>query len=153
MFITRCAVLFTLCALVVGASAGDEPKKEEAKDTWAKIVTDLVTPEVSKKGIEIQNNAAVGGDFELNFGVKDLGAAGKFSMKKIKEKYGPPTKVEKYKTKEEGGKIVSNEKLYYPPIAFTVQDGADEPALITAPKRLWGGEGILENAKAALKQK
>jgi hypothetical protein len=48
---------------------------------------------------------------------------------------------------------VAYEKLSYPPLAFTVPAGGDEITLISAPKRLWGGEGILENAKAAMKDK
>jgi len=152
MFILRCAALFTLCVLIPGAAPGDEPKKEPAKDTWAKIVTDLVTPEASKKGVEIQSNAAVPGDFELNLDVKKLGAEGKFSAKQLKEKYGPPAKVERYATREDG-KVVQYEKWSYPPVAFTIPAGGDRVTTISAPKRLWGGEGILENAKAALKGK
>jgi hypothetical protein len=152
MFIRSCAVLLVACALAPQGGADDEPKKADGKDVWAKIVTDLVTPEVSKKGVEIQANAAVPGDFELNFDVKKLGAEGKFSAKAIKEKYGPPAKVEKYATREDG-KVVTYEKLHYPPIAFTVPAGGDQVTLISAPKRLWGGEGILENASAALKGK
>jgi len=150
MFLLRCSLLVTLCALSLGLA--DEPKKAKDKNAWAKMVVDLVTPEVSKKGVEFQSFAAVPADFELNLDVKKLGAEGKFSAKKIREKYGPPAKVERYATRE-GGKVVSYQKLVYPPLAFTVPAGGDQVTLISGPKRLWGGEGILENARAALKEK
>ena len=73
------------------------------------------------------------------------------SAKKIKEKFGAPANVEKYTTKE-AGKVVNYEKLVYPPIALTFPAGGDQATLISAPKKLWGGDGILENAKAAMKK-
>ena len=133
MFVMRCAAIVTVCAFRIGMSRGDEPKKAEAKNAWAKMVVDLVTPEVSKKGVEFQGNAGVPADFELNFDVKKLGAEGKFSVKAIKAKYGPPSKIEKYATKEDG-KVVSYEKLLYPPLAFTVPAGSDDVTLISAKK-------------------
>ena len=117
-----------------------------------KIVAELFTAEASKKGVEMQRNAAVPGDFELNLDVGKLGLGGKVSAKKVREKFGPPAKVEKYATRE-GGRVVSYEKLVYPPIALTVPAGGDQATLISAPKKLWGGGGILENAKAAAKGK
>ena len=65
---------------------------------------------------------------------------------------GDVKKIKKYATKEDG-KVVNYEKLVYPPIALTVQAGGDQATLISAPKKLWGGDGILENAKAAVKKK
>jgi len=137
------AVLATLFALAPAAAA--EPKKAD-ENAGLKIVADLFTPEASKKGVEIQNNAAVPGDFELNLDVKKLGLEGKLSAKEVRKKYGPPAKMDKYATREDG-KVVSYEKLSYPPIALTVPAGGDQATLISAPKKLWGGEGILENAK------
>jgi len=148
MFIGRFATLVAACTLMLGLIRADEPKK----DAWIRIVTDLVSPEASKKGIEAQGNAGVPADFELNLDLKKLGMEGKFSAKQIKEKYGPPTKVDKYATREDG-KVVNYEKWLYPPIALTFPAGGDQATLLSATKKLWGGEGILENAKAAEKPK
>jgi hypothetical protein len=147
MIILRCAIVL---AVLAPLAAADEKKADEA--AGLKIVAELFTPEASKKGVEIQQNAAVPADFELNLDVKKLGLDGKVSAKKVREKFGAPTKVEKYATKEDG-KVVNYEKLIYPPIALTVPAGGDQATLISAPKRLWGGEGILENARAAAKKK
>jgi len=151
MYRMRCVVLVVAYALSLGTVHADEPKKAD-KDTWAKIVVDLISPEASKKGIEIQQNAAVPPDFELNFDIKKLGADGKFSAKQFREKYGAPLTIEKYATRE-GTKVVTYEKWNYPPIGITFPVGGDQATTITATKKLWGGEGILENARAAMKSK
>lgn len=148
MTVLRCAAVLALLAPLATA---DEPKKAD-ETAGLKIVAELFTSEASKKGIEIQQNAAVPGDFELNFDVKQLGLEGKVSAKKVREKYGAPAKVEKYATKE-AGKVVNYERLVYPPIALTVPAGGDQATLISAPKKLWGDDGILENAEAAAKKK
>jgi hypothetical protein len=51
-----------------------------------------------------------------------------------------------------GDKVISRVEYHYPPIYFVADKGDDNVFLISAPKRLWGGVGILENAKAALKK-
>ena len=148
MTVPRCAVVL---ALLATPATAEEPKKAD-ETAGLKIVAELFTPEASKKGVEIQRNAAVPGDFELNFDVGKLGLEGKVSARKVREKFGAPARVEKYATRE-GGKVVNYEKLVYPPIALTVPAGGDQATLISAPKKLWGGDGILENAKAAAKGK
>jgi len=89
---------------------------------------------------------------ELMFDIEKLGDEGKFSIMAIKKKFGPPTKIEKFNSKE-GAKIVAYQQLHYPPLSFLVAGDSDQASSIAAPKRLWAGKGILENAKAALNAK
>lgn len=133
--------------LAIPVATGGE--KGKADDTWAKIVSDLVTADQSKKGHELQQNAAVKPDTVLSYAAKDLGA--KLSLKAIQEKYGKPAKTAEYKVKD-GGKVLTRKEYHYPPIYFTAEKDSDDVFLISAPKRLWGGSGILENAKAVLKK-
>jgi hypothetical protein len=130
--------------------AGDAGKKN--KDLWAKIITETFTEEMNKKALDFEKNAIVKPETMLNYDVKLMGGAGKFSKKAIQKKYGQPTKIEKFATKQDG-KIVNLEEWQYPPIAFTFVEGSDEPRSVGAPKRLWTGKGILENAKEVLKNK
>ena len=129
------------------AAAGDKGKATD--NTWAKIISGLLTPEQSKKGLQLQENAAVKPDTILSYAAKELGA--KLSLKMIQEKYGKPSKTEEYKVKD-GNKILTRKEYHYPPIYFVADKDSDEVFLISAPKRLWSGPGILENAKAALKK-
>jgi hypothetical protein len=142
----RVLALLSLFLAVPFVGAQDDGK---ATDTWAKIISGLLTPEQSKKALEFQENAAVKPDTMLSYAAKDLGA--KLSLKTIQEKYGKPSKTEEYKVME-GDKVVTRKEYHYPPISFSADKDSDEVFLISAPKRLWSGPGILENAKAALKK-
>lgn len=114
------------------AQGGEKTKKES--DVWAKIVVGFITAEQSKKGIEVQGNAAVGPDFELNLIAEKLGA--NLSMKAIRAKHGAPTKVESYRSKDSSGKIFDYQVFHYPPINFTTKKNNDQVETINAPKRL-----------------
>jgi hypothetical protein len=149
MRVFRPCILLCICLAPLPVLA-DGTKKTD--NTWAKIIVELVTPEMSKKGLEAQEFSLRDPDTMLNFMVKKLGGEGKFSIKAITKKFGAPTKIEKYATKEDG-KIVSYQEFHYPPISFTAPVGSDQATLISAPKKLWGGSGILENARKALKTK
>ena len=140
------ALVCLLLAVPLDA-AGDKDKATDT--TWAKIITGLLTPEQSKKGLELQKNAAVKPDTVLSYAAKDLGA--KLSLKMIQEKYGKPSKTEEYRVKD-GDKILTRKEYHYPPIYFVADKDSDDVFLISAPKRLWSGPGILENARAALKK-
>src|SRR5262245_37997648 len=76
--------------IVPFGAAGDKGKATD--NTWAKIISGLLTPEHSKKGLALQENAAVKPDTILSYAAKDLGA--KLSLKMIQEKYGKPSKTE-----------------------------------------------------------
>lgn len=130
--------------------AGGAGKQD--KNLWAKIIAETFTEEMNKKALDFERNAAVKPDTVLNYDVKMLGGAGKFSKKAIQKKYGPPAKIEKFATKEDN-KIVNLEEWQYPPINFIFREGSDEPRGVGAPKRLWTGKGILENAKEVLEKK
>jgi len=55
------------------------------------------------------------------FDIKKLGDEGKFSIMAIKKKFGPPTKIEKFNSKE-GAKIVAYQQLHYPHSAFSSRE-------------------------------
>jgi hypothetical protein len=130
-------------------SAPTARPQDKAKDnTWAKIVAGLMTPEQAKKGANFQENAIVKPDTVLTYAAKDLGA--KLSLKEIQQKYGKPVRTEEYAVKD-GGKVLMRKEYHYPPIYFVADKDSDDVFLISAPKRLWAGPGIVENAKAALK--
>jgi hypothetical protein len=105
---------------------------------------------MSKTALKFQENAIVKPETELTYEVRKLGGEGKFSIKAITKKYGAPKKVEKFATKEDN-KVVNYQELHYPRISFLVPEGSDQASAISAPKRLWAGKGILENAKMVLK--
>ena len=129
------------------AAAG--AKGQETDNAWAKIISGLLTPEQSKKGLDFQEHAAVNPDSILSYAALDLGS--KLSLIMIQDKYGKPSKTEDYKV-EDGGKILTRKEYHYPPIYFVADKDSDDVFLISAPKRLWSRPGILENAKAALKK-
>lgn len=131
------------------SGGGGRQGHRAADNTWAKIVSGLLTPEQSNKALEFQQNASVKPDTILSYAAKDLGA--KWSLKMIWEKYGPPSKTEEYKVNQ-GGKILTRVEYHYPPIYCVAEKGNDDVFLISAPKRHWSAPGILENAKAALKK-
>jgi hypothetical protein len=143
----RQLALFWLFLAVPFAAAGDKGKATD--NTWAKIISELLTSEQSKKGLEFQENAIVKPDTILSYAAKDLGA--KLSLKMIHENYGKPSKTEEYMVKD-GGKILTRMEYHYPPIYLVADKDSDDVFLISAPKRLWSGPGIVENAKAALKK-
>jgi hypothetical protein len=143
----RHLTLVWLFLVVPFAAAGDKGKATD--NTWAKIISELLTPEQSKKGLDFQQNAAVKPDTMLSYAAKDLGA--KLSLRIIQEKYGKPSKTEEYRVKD-GDKILTRKEYHYPPIYFVAEKDSDDVFLIGAPKRLWSGPGILENARAALKK-
>jgi hypothetical protein len=147
MICLRLLVLVGLVLTVPIAAAGDKDKVTD--NTWAKIISGSLTPEQSKKGLKLQENAIVKPDTVLTYPAKDLGA--KLSLKTIQEKYGKPSKAVEYRVKE-GEKILSRMEYHYPPIYFVADKDSDDVFLIAAPKRLWAGAGILENAREALKK-
>ena len=152
MSLLRGCLLVAVGALPLMAHAGGASNQAGGKNTWARIVVDLVTPEINRKALEAQQFAVVEPDAELNFDVKKLGAEGRFSMKALQEKYGPPAKAEPFATREDG-QVVAYRALHYPPLTFTVPVGGDQPKTIGGPKRVWAGDGILGHAEAALKEK
>ena len=113
---------------------------KEADNTWAKIVSEVLNAEQSKKGLKLQENAAVKPDTVLSYAASDLGV--KLSLKMIQEKFGKPPKTAEYKVKD-GGKVITRKEYHYPPIYFVADKDSDEVFLISAPKRLWAGPGIL----------
>jgi hypothetical protein len=146
----RASCLILLISAPLTNLAGDTGKN--SKDLWAKIITETFTEEMNKKALDFDKNAIVKPETMLNYDVKMLGGAGKFSKKAIQKNYGAPAKIEKFATKQDG-KIVNLEEWQYPPIVFTFVEGSDEPRSVGAPKRLWTGKGILDNAKEVLKSK
>jgi hypothetical protein len=144
------AAVALLCLLAPTPTPGQGDKTPS--DAWARIVADNFTKQMSAKALELQEKAVVKAETELRYSVKDLGGAGKLSVKAITKKYGPPAKVEKYASNVDG-KVIRFAELHYPPISLSVAEGSDEPTTVNAPKRLWAGKGILENANEALKKK
>ncbi len=150
MLLLRILVLATACVAPLAAHAGGAAKKVDK--TWAKIVVAFVPAAFSAKAAVEEKTAFGTPDSEVNLDVKFLGGEGKFSMKAIKAKFGAPTKTEKFDVKE-GAKVIKLQQLYYGPISFTIVAGSDQPRTISLPRKLWGGKGVLENAKEALATK
>src|SRR5262245_21491119 len=104
----RHLALVCLFAFVPFAAAQDKGKPTD--NTWAKIVSESLTPEASKKALDYQQNAVVKPDTVLSYAAKDLGV--KLSLKTIQQKHGKPTKSEEFLVKE-GDKIVTRVEYHY----------------------------------------